>query len=74
MSQEQLDKVLEMINSGISQGAKLECGGRRKGNKGYFVEPTVFSNVDSAMRIAQEEVGGINMGSCFNFFFFNIII
>ena len=52
----QMDKILELIESGKSQGAKLMCGGKRIGDKGYFVEPTVFADVDATMRIAQEEV------------------
>ena len=51
-----MDKILELIESGKSQGAKLMCGGKRIGDKGYFVEPTVFADVDASMRIAQEEV------------------
>ncbi len=37
--------MLEFIQSGISEGAKLECGGKALGLKGFFIEPTVFSNV-----------------------------
>ena len=46
-----------MIESGKSDGAKLESGGGRwEGNeKGYFVQPTVFSNVKDQMRIARYE-------------------
>jgi len=51
-----MDKILELIESGKSQGAKLMCGGKRIGDKGYFVEPTVFADVNASMRIAQEEV------------------
>lgn len=58
VSQEQLDKILELIDSGKKQGAKLETGGVRKGDKGYFVEPTVFSGVSDDMRIAKEEIFG----------------
>ena len=48
---------MEMIASGKQEGAKLECGGNRMtGKGGYFVEPTVFSNVQDDMRIAKEEV------------------
>lgn len=56
ISQEQLDRVLEYIRLGIKAGAKLECGGVRVGEKGYFVAPTIFSGVKDEMRIAQEEV------------------
>ena len=47
---------MDLIESGKQQGAKLECGGKRHGDKGYFVESTVFSDVTDDMRIAQEEV------------------
>ena len=52
----QLDKILDLIKSGQNEGANLMCGGIRKGDKGYFVEPTVFANVADNMRIAKEEV------------------
>ena len=58
VDQEQFDKILSMIEVGKKEGAKLECGGRRVGDKGYFIEPTVFSNVKDDMRIAQEEIFG----------------
>ena len=57
MSEEQLTKVLDLIESGKQEGAKLHCGGARHGDKGYFVQPTVFSDVTDDMRIAKEEVG-----------------
>lgn len=56
ISREQQSSVLEYIQSGISEGAKLECGGKALGLKGFFIEPTVFSNVRDDMRIAREEV------------------
>ena len=43
---------------GKKEGAKLECGGGKLNEKGYFVEPTVFSNVTDEMRIAKEEIFG----------------
>ena len=47
-----------MIESGKSEGAKLESGGGRWGgsNKGYFVQPTVFSGVKDEMRIARYQI------------------
>src|SRR5580700_3419802 len=45
VSQEQYDRVLGYIEAGKKDGAKLLTGGRRLGEKGYFVEPTVFDNV-----------------------------
>lgn len=41
---------------GKKEGAKLECGGNRHGDKGYFIQPTVFSDVTDEMTIAKEEV------------------
>ncbi|XP_067667268.1 retinal dehydrogenase 2-like [Haliotis asinina] len=55
---EQLGKILELIQSGKDEGATCEIGGARHGDKGYFVEPTVFSNVTDNMRIAREEIFG----------------
>ena len=56
MDNEQFSKVLDLIESGKKEGAKLECGGGRHGDKGYFIQPTVFSDVKDDMRIAKEEV------------------
>lgn len=53
---ESQQKILKYIELGNKQGAKLECGGKRVGNEGFFVEPTIFSNVTDNMSIAQEEV------------------
>ena len=47
---------MDLIESGKKEGAKLECGGGRHGDKGYFIQPTVFSDVKDDMRIAKEEV------------------
>uniref|UniRef100_A0A3Q3RC27 Aldehyde dehydrogenase domain-containing protein n=1 Tax=Monopterus albus TaxID=43700 RepID=A0A3Q3RC27_MONAL len=58
ISWEQQNRVLEFIQSGITEGAKLECGGKALGLKGFFIEPTVFSNVRDDMRIAREEIFG----------------
>lgn len=57
----QFHRVQAMIHAGLDEGAKLLCGGpgRVAGfDKGFFTRPTVFSEVDSAMRIAQEEIFG----------------
>jgi len=58
VDQEQFNKILDLIESGKKDGAKLECGGGRHGDKGYFIEPTVFSDVKDDMRIAKEEIFG----------------
>jgi len=55
---EQFTKVLSFIDSGKREGAKLVAGGDRVGDKGYFVAPTVFSDVKDEMKIAQEEIFG----------------
>lgn len=55
---QQMNKILDLIDSGIKEGAKLEIGGKRIGNKGYYIEPTIFSNVSDGMRIAKEEIFG----------------
>lgn len=49
-------KILAYIESAKQEGAKLETGGNRWGTEGFFVEPTVFSNVTDNMKIAREEV------------------
>lgn len=56
VDKEQFEKILDLIDSGKKQGAKLSCGGKRVGDKGFFIEPTVFSDVTDDMRIATEEV------------------
>lgn len=56
IDKKQYNKILELIQSGVAEGAKLECGGKGLGRKGFFIEPTVFSNVTDDMRIAKEEV------------------
>lgn len=58
VDEDQYKKVLEYIDHGKQEGAKLECGGKPRGQKGYFVEPTVFSNVKDSMKISREEIFG----------------
>src|SRR6202007_944182 len=58
VSQEQFDRVMGFIEAGKKEGAKLLTGGDRSGNKGYFVQPTVFDNVTDNMKIAKEEIFG----------------
>lgn len=54
----QLDKVLSYVEQGKAQGANLVFGGERVGEKGFFVKPTVFSNVTDDMSIATDEIFG----------------
>ena len=58
VSQEQLDKILGYVDLGNKQGAKLVSGGARKGDKGFFVEPTIFDDVKDEMAIAKDEIFG----------------
>jgi len=62
IDQSQLDTNLRYIEIAKKEGAKLECGGNRLTgggyDKGYFIEPTVFTGVTEKMTIAQEEVFG----------------
>jgi aldehyde dehydrogenase (NAD+) len=58
VSQEQMDKILGYVELGRKQGAELRVGGRRAGDKGYFVEPTIFDNVRDDMAIARDEIFG----------------
>ena len=48
-----MDRVLSYVDIGKKDGAKLLTGGKRHGNKGFFVEPTVFADVNDHMRIAK---------------------
>lgn len=57
MDLEQFNKILGYIGTGKREGAKLMCGGGAAANKGYFIQPTVFRDVQDNMTIAREEVG-----------------
>lgn len=57
VSQEQFDKVMSYIDIG-RQEAQCVTGGERVGDKGWFIKPTIFTNVKNDMRIAQEEIFG----------------
>jgi len=58
VSQEQLERVCGYIDAGIRDGAQLVAGGKRAGERGYFVEPTVFTGTRQAMKIVREEIFG----------------
>ncbi|XP_057417961.1 benzaldehyde dehydrogenase, mitochondrial-like [Lotus japonicus] len=55
---DQFEKILKYIRSGVQNGATLETGGDRLGDKGFYIQPTVFSNVQDDMVIAKEEIFG----------------
>jgi len=54
----QFKKVMNYIESGKAEGAKVATGGGRHGDKGYFVQPTVFTDVTEGMKIGTEEIFG----------------
>jgi aldehyde dehydrogenase (NAD+) len=61
VSQLQFDKVQDLIQSGVDEGATLVAGGTGRPaeiNRGYYVRPTVFGDVTPQMRIAREEIFG----------------
>jgi aldehyde dehydrogenase (NAD+) len=59
VSEEQMNKILSYVEIGQKEDkADLVCGGRRVGDRGYFVAPTIFDNVKNDMRLAQEEIFG----------------
>lgn len=58
ISQVQLDRVGRYVDIGRNEGAKLVLGGARHGSRGYFYQPTIFTDVHNNMRIAREEIFG----------------
>lgn len=58
VSQEQLDKIMGYVDLGTKQGANVVAGGKRFGDRGFFVEPTIFDNVKDDMAIAKDEIFG----------------
>ncbi|MES1044625.1 aldehyde dehydrogenase family protein [Heyndrickxia sp. FSL K6-6286] len=58
VSTEQQSRVLNYIEKGINEGAELLTGGGKPREEGYFVEPTIFADVNDEMTIAKEEIFG----------------
>jgi aldehyde dehydrogenase (NAD+) len=58
VDQSQFDRIMGYIETGRTEGATLACGGERVGNRGYFIRPTVFADVEDDMTIAREEIFG----------------
>jgi phenylacetaldehyde dehydrogenase len=58
VSQTQLERVCGYLQAGESEGAETVTGGRRHGERGYFVEPTVLANTNPKMRVEAEEIFG----------------
>ena len=58
VSKLQFDRIMGYIDAGKKAGAKVETGGERHGDTGYFIQPTIFSEVTEDMTIVQEEIFG----------------
>ena len=58
VSDQQLERVLGFMDSGRSEGAEIVAGGKRHGDAGYFVQPTVITKTNPGMRIVREEIFG----------------
>lgn len=54
----QFDRISEHIQSGKDEGATVHMGGERHGSEGYFIQPTIFTDVKPNMRIVKEEIFG----------------
>jgi len=58
VDQAQFDKIMHYIHLGNKEGAKLVTGGKRYGDRGYYIEPTLFVDVKDEMAIARDEIFG----------------
>ncbi|KAF7122674.1 hypothetical protein CNMCM5793_000784 [Aspergillus hiratsukae] len=58
VSQLQFDRIMGYIQDGKQAGARVITGGERHGDKGYFIKPTIFADVNGDMKIVQEEIFG----------------
>lgn len=58
VDQAQFDKILSYIKKGRDEGADCIVGGERQGDRGYFIQPTIFDNVKDEMAIATDEIFG----------------
>lgn len=58
INESQFQKIMNYIEIGIKEGARLVCGGERIGKKGFFLKPTIFADCSDEMKIAKEEIFG----------------
>jgi phenylacetaldehyde dehydrogenase len=58
VSEEQFNRVTGYIDSGVREGAKVAAGGKRYGDRGYFVQPTVLTDTKPSMQVVREEIFG----------------
>jgi len=57
-TKKQFEKIMEYIAKGKEEGAKLLVGGKRWGDKGFFIEPTIFADAQDHMKIVTDEIFG----------------
>lgn len=57
-NKKQMQVVMEQIEDAVSKGAKVETGGKRMGDKGFFIEPTILTRVNHSMKVMTEETFG----------------
>lgn len=58
ISRKQMDRILGYIDSGLSEGAELLTGGKRVGDRGFFLQPTILANTGAHTRVIREEIFG----------------
>jgi phenylacetaldehyde dehydrogenase len=58
ISQKQMDRILGYIDSGVAEGAEVTAGGKRRGDAGFFVEPTILSRAPADAKVVREEIFG----------------
>ncbi|KKC26648.1 aldehyde dehydrogenase family protein [Sphingomonas sp. SRS2] len=58
ISQRQFDRIMGYIDSGVSEGGEIATGGKRRGDTGFFIEPTILSNVPADSKVVREEIFG----------------
>tara|TARA_R110000782_G_scaffold78276_10_gene155774 strand:- start:5205 stop:6686 length:1482 start_codon:yes stop_codon:yes gene_type:complete len=58
ISQRQLDRILGYIESGVADGAEITSGGKRRGESGFFVEPTILSHAPAEAQVMRDEIFG----------------
>ncbi|KAL7273391.1 mitochondrial aldehyde dehydrogenase [Rhizina undulata] len=58
VTKQQYERVMQYIEAGKAEGATLVCGGAKHGDKGYFIAPTVFADIEHHYKINQEEIFG----------------
>jgi len=58
ISQRHFDRVSGYLETGLAEGAEIAAGGKRRGEKGFFMEPTIINQTDNSMKVVREEIFG----------------